>query len=242
MEKDALEQRYQMASQSIDPSVAPMLRHFETAVANQSEAVIARYATEVFRLAASDKELYASFYDLVQAGVRLSSEGFWDQVREAVDAKLFTHYKEHIRFAALSLDRRGLSHYGDCFLILKEDMIGHRATVFEENSVVFMHRRQIPVTSELPAGYRALWEDRGRLAAVKQAAELDPRTAEADFPSLLMSDGATAEDDRFVEVHIYGSMSIHAVAEVSFQSRGSAVRRKALREKLAKFGIPLKEH
>ena len=228
--------------QSIDPTAASVLRHFEGAVANQSEAVVTLYAPEVFRLAVNDKELYASFYDLVRAGVRLPSEGFWDQVREAVDSRLFNYYKEHIRFAALSLNRRGLSHYGDCYLVLKENMIAHRATVFEENSVVFMHRRQVPITGELPTGYRAIWQDRGRLAVAKLAASISPNTVTADFPTLLLRDGKKPEDDQFVEVHIYGSLSIYSVAEVSLGGRGSAIRRKALTEKLAKYGVSLKSH
>jgi len=240
-EKDALDRRYQEALNRVDPSAAPLLQQFETAVAQDSQAVIARHASEVFALAANDKALYASFYDLVQAGARLPSEDFWDTARAVVDEKLFTHYKSHIRFAALSLDGRGLGHYGDCFFVLKEDMIAHRATVFEENTIVFMRRSRLPLTGELPVGHRALWQDRGRLAAVKLTDAISPSTTEADFPALLISDGAKPEDDQFVEVHVYGPFSIHSVAEVSQKTRGSAVRHKALREKLAKFGIPLKE-
>lgn len=103
VQMDALERRYQAAFRGIDPAVGPVFKGFENTVANQSEAVITRYATELFRLAASEKELYASFYDLLSSGVRMPSEGFWDTVREAVDSKLFNYYKRHIRFAALSL-------------------------------------------------------------------------------------------------------------------------------------------
>ena len=240
-EKDALEHRYQDAINRINPALVPLSQQLEAVVAHDSQAIIARYATEVFSLAANDKTLYASFYELVQAGARLPTEGFWDEVRAAVDEKLFPYYKGHMRFAALSLDSHGLSHYGDCFFVLKENMIAHRATVFEENTVVFMDRIKLPVTAHLPAGFRAIWRDRGRLAVVKLADALVPDMTAGDFPSLLISNGAKPEDDQFVEVHIYGPISIHSVAEVSLQTRGSAVRHKALREKLTQYGIPLKQ-
>lgn len=241
VESEALERRYQVELNKIDPAIMPVLQSFETAVAIRSQAVLARYATEAFRLAVSCEELYASFYGLVQAGARLPSDNFWDRIRGVVDEKLFSHFKEHIRFAALSLTQRGLSHYGDCFIVLKENMIAHRATVFEENTVVFMQRHNVSVTGNVPAGHRGSWQKRGNLAIAKLASEISPRTAEVDFPELLMSNGATAEDDRFVEVHIYGSLSIHTVKAMSLLRSGSAVRRKALQEKLSKYGIPL-EH
>lgn len=121
-------------------------------------------------------------------------------------------------------------------------MIAHRSTVFEENSIIFMHRRNIRITEELPVGYLTSWPKRGQLAVTKQAATLNSGMTVSDFPTLLAAEGANPEDDRFVEVHIYGPISIRAVAEVSLRARGTAIRRKALREKLAKFGIPVTDH
>ena len=241
-EIDALEKRYREIINRINPAILPVAQKFETVVSQDSHAVIARYATEVFSLAANDKTLYASFYELVQAGARLPAEGFWDKVRAVVDEKLFPYYKQHIRFAALSLDGQGLSHYGDCFFMLKDNMIAHRATVFEENSVVYMQRLKSTITDPLPVGFRAIWQDRGRLAVVKLAGALALGTTVDDFPALLLSNGKKSEDDQFVEVHIYGSITIHSVAEVSMKRSCSTVRHKALREKLDKYGIPMKKH
>ncbi|MCX7110228.1 MAG: hypothetical protein NTX45_08885 [Proteobacteria bacterium] len=242
MEQAALEQRYQTALQNVDPACLPILDKFEKSVENQSEAVITRYVSEVYTLAANENALYGNFYQLVGAGVRLPAENFWETIRGVVDEKLFTHYKENIRFAALTMNRRGIGHYGDCHMTLKSDMIAHRATVFEENSIVFMDRRKEFLTAELPAGYRAIWQDRGKLAVAKLASKLSHTMTEADFSSLLMNDGAKPEDDQFVEVHIYGSFSMRTVEEISLSSGSRTVYPEALKEKLDKFGIRLKRH
>jgi hypothetical protein len=201
-EKAALDQRHQQAFSQTDPAAIPVVQQFEAATAQQSQAVIARYSSDVYTFASSDRNLYPSFYQLLQAGARLPADNFWDKVRPVIDEKLFPYYKDHIRFAALSLDGRGLGHYGDCFMVLKEDIIAHRATVFEENSIVFVHRRQLPETADMPPGYRAIWENRGRLAVAKLAHAIDANTTETDFPALLLRNGATSDDDDFIEVHI----------------------------------------
>jgi len=105
-----------------------------------------------------------------------------------------------------------------------------------------MHRRQIPVTEELPSGYRVLWCDRGRLAVAKPATVVDPNTVEADFPALLLREGLQPEDDQFLEVHVYGPISIHTVEGVSLKPGSATVKRKALQERLGKFGIRLVSH
>ena len=71
-----------------------------------------------------------------------------------------------------------------------------------------------PLTDPLPLGYRALWGDRGRLAAAKLEDRLEPDTREKDFPSILNTPGANREDDDFIEVHIYGAVHRRGVERV----------------------------
>jgi len=67
--------------------------------------------------------------------------------------------REHIHYAALSLTDLGLtgSAYGECHILLREEMIAHRTSAFEENSPVFMKRHKITVweAGKLPKGYRS---------------------------------------------------------------------------------------
>ncbi len=46
------------------------------------------------------------------AEARIPEENEFDEKRLAIDVKLFPYYHEVIRFAALTLDRRGLTNYG----------------------------------------------------------------------------------------------------------------------------------
>ena len=68
--------------------------------------------------------------------VRLPNGEKWDVLRPVIDGVIFPGYHDKIRFAALTLNGRGLSGYGPCALILREDRIARRTTVFEENSIL----------------------------------------------------------------------------------------------------------
>lgn len=241
-EREALNKRYEEALQHVAfRGSERALKEFEAAVSD-SRAVIGRSLLEADRLASSDKELYASFYRLREAGVRLPSGTKWDALRAVTDEAMFPGYKEHIRFAALSLDGSGLSNYGECFLVLRDDMIAHRASVFEENSVLFMGRHNIPMSEadNLPVGYRSVWEERGKLVIAKLAGKIGPNMRGDAFQVILLREGASSEDDSFVEVHIWGPMTGRTFGRVVVsrpkQRAGRAILR-ALGEKLAKVGV-----
>ncbi len=246
-ELEALDKRYRKARKRAKSSgVNAILERLEREVESASQAVISRSGEEISRLASSDRELYASFYGLVGGGIRIPMSNKWDAIRLLVDDKLFPHYKKQLRFAALSLDGRGLVNYGDCTLVLRDGMIAHRVSVFEENSVLFMEKIDIGITKDLPGGYRAAWEKRGKLAVAKLAGRITRKTSQRDFPNLLLKNGTGTGDDDFIEVHIYGPISVRTMERVTIKAkkkkrRGYAVRVKALREKLANYGVACQE-
>jgi hypothetical protein len=214
-----------------------MAESFE-AETKASKAVINRPLEEVERLAASEHQIYATYYERLDAGVQSPYGDSWDSWRRKADATLFPLYERRIRFAALSLDGRGIERYGDCSLVVREALIEHRSTVFEDNSAVFLRDRGY----RLPPGRRATWEERSLLCVAKLARSIHTGTTPADFPGLLLHQGATAEDDRFIEVHIWGSLTAksfeRAVVSDKGKIRGRAFR-KALRVRLAAVGIDL---
>jgi hypothetical protein len=239
-EREALAARHRLAVQDAESrGCGKAVRSFESA-ADSSHAVLSRSLAEVERLASSDRQLYATYYQLLDAEVKLPAGDVWDPLRRLADEALFPGYKKKIRFAALSLDGMGLLGYGECSLVLKEEMIAHRASLLEGNSALLMRNWAYNV----PAGSRAVWNERGRLCVAKLAARLRPETTEADFASLLLRPGVSPEDDEFVEVHIWGPMSSRTFARVVLRPpagarRPAETRVKALCAKLVQAGIDL---
>lgn len=220
------------------------LDNFEAEV-SKSRAVIARPVGELQRLSTGDNEIYATFYNLLRAGVRLPTGDKWDTLRRVTDEALFPGYKDDIRFAALSLDGNGLPNYGECFVVLRTEMIAHRASVFEENSVLFMERMDVRVSkaNDLPRGRRATWDERGKLCVAKLADRIDASTQSGAYSGILLRPGSASEDDDFVEVHVWGPMTIRTVERVIFNKPTSrAVREitnRANKQRMAKFGVTI---
>ncbi|MFN2452946.1 MAG: hypothetical protein ABR577_01865 [Pyrinomonadaceae bacterium] len=243
-ERAALDKRYQSAiTEAAKRSTADegSLRDFEAAMAN-SRAVIARSAKDVLKLATNDNEIYATYYQQIDGGLKLPAGDKWDVLRGLADKALFPGYEKEIRFAALSLDGIGLSNYGECSIILRDELIAHRASVFEENSTVFMKTHDIKLWDavELPQGYRATWNERGKLCVAKLSGKIDAATKYGQYSGLLLRQGATSEEDEFVEVHIWGPMTVRTIERVIFipaKRSGRDVILKTLKDKLKKADV-----
>lgn len=245
-EADALQRRYDEAKADAQSRGAETLRAVEgfEAEVSGSRAVIARSVAELQRLSTSDNEGYATYYDLVGAEVRFPSGDKWDDLRQVADPALFPHYKDKIRFAALTLDGAGLPNFGECFLVLRTEMIAHRASAFEENSLLFFSKHFRPGINELtrlPRGYRATWGERAKLCVAKLADRIDGGTGHGAYSGLLLRQGSTPDEDDFVEVHVWGPMTIRTIEQVLFNkpSRHAAreITNRANKQRLAKFGV-----
>ena len=236
-ERQALDRRFDAAlTEASARGAEEVVRNFEAA-ARASRAVIVRPLRDVDRIVSSDRELFATFYGLTEGGVRLPFGDKWDHLRQKADATLFPLYQKKIRFAALSLDGVGLAEFGDCSLVLREDMIAHRATVFEENSASFLER----LGYHPPEGCRAIWSERSKLCTAKNAGDLRPGMPDSEFPAVLLRQKSGKKESRFVEVHIYESMSIRAVEKAVLTGKRAPGKRfvRSLRDRLTKFGADL---
>jgi hypothetical protein len=235
-ERAALARRYDKAEKDARNRKADItLQDFESAVRG-SKAVITRYYSEVLRLAGSTRQIYGTFYQLVEAGIRLPEGNKWDILRELADTILFPAYKKDIRFGALSLDGRGLMSYGDCSIVLRDDMIAHRASAFEENSALFVERHKFKV----PKGYRAVWAERGILAVAKLFKTIDSATTPDKYSRILLNPGVTSEADDFIEVHIFGPMTVltmERVVVIAPQASKRATIQRAIRSNLTKHNV-----
>lgn len=244
-ERSALEQRYRSAkADSVARGASEVLNHFEAALEN-SVAVIARPVRVLQQMIERDNVIYSTFYQMVEAELIFPTDDKWTRLREVADTILFPYYKNRVRFAALSMDGLGLLNYGECSVILRAEMVAHRATVFEENSTLFMKHHGIMASEpdNLPRGYRAVWEERAKLCVAKLAKKINSRTEPDEYPGILLKQGATTEDDEFIEVHVWGPMTAHTIERVAISSRLDQNERatilEALKYKLAKYGIEI---
>ena len=141
-EIESVHERYRQVTAAIaGRGCGAVANAFERAT-SASCAVIGRSIEEARRLAKADNQGYATFWSLLDAGVRLPEGDHWERLRGLADFELFRNNRDKIRFAALSLNGKCLEHYGEVALQLDERMIEHRATVFEENSAIFFERKR----------------------------------------------------------------------------------------------------
>jgi hypothetical protein len=213
-EREALLKRVEAARVSTGArNCATVLDDFMLAVLS-SRVVLCRNFGVVSRLASADTQLYATYYGEIEGESRLPEDNESDRLREPVDSMLFPHYHKDIRFAALTLDGRGVNRYGEYAILFREEMIRRRTTVFEENSVVFCTKHRIALDQGFPRGYRAPWERRNLLAAAKLHSKLADCTPKSQYPQVLLSSGTGPEDDNFIEVHIFGPFNRRAFERV----------------------------
>ena len=121
-------------------------------------------------------------------------------------------------------------------------MIAHRASVFDENSVLFMERHGVKASRKpgIPKGFRATWNERDKLCIAKLAERIDSSTTPNQYSGLLLKQGVSPENDEFVEVHIFGPITVLTMAEVTVtvpQARPRATIVRAIKSKLAKHGV-----
>jgi hypothetical protein len=242
----ALDGRYQDTRRAIDARGCAGVADAFMEKVDASTAVITRPLGDVERLARNDHEVYSTYYKQIEAEIRLPDDSKWDPLRRIAEEALFPGYKENIRFAALTLEDRGLPSYGDCFFTLRSPMIAHRSSVFETNNVLFMKQRNLSLgeMADLPLGYRANWKDRAKLCIAKLGARLDQNMKDPDFSALLMCTGSSTNDDDFVEVHIFGPITIRSIRKIVLTKpdvgRVARAKRRAWGEKLLKrYGVVL---
>lgn len=242
-DSEALHHRYETAVQEADDrGAASTVRNFEIEV-SRSKAVLARRFTDLHRLANSDQEVYASYYEQVEAGIKIPNGDKWNNIRGIAEEALFPNYKKHIRMAALSLDNIGVVYYGECSIVLRDDMIAHRTSAFEENNLLWMKRHNIRIwdADDLRKGYRSSWGERSLLAVAKLGKYIRSDTPVTEYPGLLLNQGR-GEDADFIELHIWGPMTRRTFAEVRMvpgPHRPDRIKLKAVEQKLRDIGIPL---
>lgn len=211
-EQEALDARYtQAVALAATGGTLTDLQEFEEA-AKLSSAVVSMSVARLRSLAVNKNELYSNYDLAVRAQVRRPALARNDQRRRAVDAKLWGTAAGEIRYAALSIDGRGLKSYGDCFVKLDDHFISHRTSVLEQNSFSFL--KNVTFADETPIGFRSNWDDRYKVAVAKCQSQILWNTEPSEFPLILLKAGDSRSNDEFIEVHIYGGFDFSACSSV----------------------------
>ncbi len=132
--------------------------------------------------------------------------------REMVGQRLYPSFSQHILYAALSPDGRGLMSYGDGQVAVQWNVTAHylerRISLLEENSFVFYERHGLgAISKSVPIGHRSTWNDRAALAVSKLGPKLDVATSSTAIQELIMTAGTRKSDD-FIEIAIYAEEGI----------------------------------
>jgi hypothetical protein len=190
----------------------------------------------------SDRRNYAGFQRQLVSGVRVAQDNEFDRVRTQVEAALFPNFHIDMLFAFLALGSATLTGYGAYAMVLKEQMIAQRATVFEENSIDFARRFRLTLDAPIPPGHRATWAQRDILAKAKLHSELTSITLDTDFPGILVRDrGGTGNSD-FIEVHIFGTLNRYSIERLigpAPKTREDRVIWQRLQRQLGLLSIPV---
>ncbi len=198
-----------------------------------TQVVISRPQSIIHQLSMGDDVVYATYYHLLDSGLRIAVDDEWDRPRQMADITLFTNYYRNIRFGCLSTDGTGLPNYGDFFLELREDFIAHRCSVFEENAVVFLLKREFQGydhKKKVSRGYRAPWADRHKVGVAKLARRLGKTTNEETVRNRILAPGSIGDRDKFIEAHVYGPITRRTMRRVMYRPSGKKRRRTARKD------------
>ena len=240
-ERAALDLRYEAARKAAQSRGAgTVLQSFE---ATMPRAVLSCPLQRIEALIHGENDLYATFHHRRQLRASIPSVGTvdWDELRLLTERKLFGDNKKYVHYAVLSLSDVGDRSYGTCHIFFKESMIAHRASVFEKNSVVFMRDKKVTIWGGLPRGYRTVWANRMRLAVAKLADKITPTTNDTDFAVILLNPGTTPADGDFIEVHIFGTITLRTLERIIIEPGKSRrdLKIKVLRERCRAVGVEL---
>ena len=175
---------------------------------------------------------------------------YWDQKRIVIDSCFYGIHGADIVFAALSLDDDGLISYGDATVLLNENLVKKRISVFEKNSFrlydeLTENMKWNPANFPPPTGHYAIWENKELLAVAKCGEQLTGKTTEdlTNFEKLILHSDGNKNIDEFIELHIYKVINHKQYKKVKFRKKpiekGDVISWEVAKEKMEKENIAI---
>jgi hypothetical protein len=209
-EIEALMNRYQQVRTTCNEFVSGLLDEFEAFVSKTYVSI--NLAIETLHRVIVENEPYKNYHELREMGINQ-----FNLTREQIDERLFGSDAKNIRYGALCAQSPGLRCYGACCMVLNGAALQNCASLFEENTFAFFDARpgaleKIPC--DIPLGYRATWENRGKLAVAKLGHHFATETPTDDFNEVLICSTTQKMTDNFVEVHICKTIGKDDIVEM----------------------------
>lgn len=207
---------------------------YESHVRSGSCVVVALPPIVARNLCDDPRHVYANYERQVGSGLRRPAPTDDDCRRAAVGFQLFGFYAKDIVYGALSLTGEGVPTYGCVYWRLREITISDRVTFLEKNSYAFVEEHRSALGNGIPAGHRAVWDNRHELAVAKLGHRLSSGQSLDDLQALLIeSDGTDRGKDDFIEAHIFESFDVQAVESMKLAKTKHLSRTQRLDAKLA---------
>ncbi len=181
---------------------------------SNSSMVINRNLTSLRAWVLSDDGLYLNFYKLKERGIPLVNDHH-NRHRTSYENTVSPGFADDISVGALTIDDQGMGYYGPYAVVIRDDAIRDRATVFWENPFKFCRRLTVVSGAEAPAGHRATWQNRSLLGVAKLGGKLNVGDEAKAISQLLIGPDRTSEECDFIEVHVHKEIHACAIARVN---------------------------
>lgn len=242
VEKQKLDARFQSAMSDCKLRGCEAIADKFTAACTHAVAVFACKLLKLHREIATGTQLWETYHDLERLRLQAATPGDfdWAKLRPQAEIELLGSHEhlDKIHYACLSIGGDGLSSYGECVVQLADPMIAHRASCFEGNTAVIYG-----IEHDFSRFLRCEWDDRNIMCSAVFSEQIDPSTNESDFSGILIQVAASSEDDRFIEVHIFGPMTAKSFQSVRVDitdlSEDEKVLLDAIKQKL--IGVHIEE-
>jgi len=209
-EVNALHERYEHV-EKICAQLWQIILDFQKHV-EEMACITINLAFETVNRIVAQHEFYKNYYELYSEGIKK-----FDRDREITDVCLFGEERgKSIRYGALCSRPSGLHSYGEFCIVLDGAVLQECASLFEENPFIFLKKHPYLPKQEpcIPPGYRATWQNRGKLAVAKLGERITESTQPCDFPDILTHSASDKMEDDFIEVHISKQIIRDDIVEV----------------------------
>ena len=235
-----LQGRYRTAkAMAVDNNALAEVEAFEQAVKADAKAVINVDELFLENFLEDDRTLLSNYRLMTEAQIRTPAARQNHRQRLITESMLFGDNAKDVRYAALSLNGKGLDSYGNCSIRLKSIGMYGKSTLLEENSFDFVMNNDLKATTPNPPGFRATWDEKHTLAVAKLGEYI--RSGTANFAEVLLKCEGDRHTDKFIEVHIHGiidGQSIdHLTIPVSVKGRRATAALKAIKKKAREKGL-----